>query len=60
MAEHQDNIQVNLDNDQASKVFQQQVQPGVQTTLALRVEQSKVLEYFSQNNKDTITAIVLI
>jgi hypothetical protein len=41
-------------------VFQQQVQPGVQTTLALRVEQSKVLEYFSQNNKDTITAIVLI
>jgi hypothetical protein len=60
MADPQDNIQVNLDNDQAGQVVQQQVQAGAQTTLAFKLEQSKVLEFFSPMNKDTITAIVFI
>jgi hypothetical protein len=35
--------------------------PGaVQTTLAFKVEQSKILEYFGQKGKDNITAIVFI
>jgi len=31
-----------------------------QTTLAFKVEQSKILEYYGQKNKDTNTAIVFI
>ncbi len=42
------------------QVVQQQLQPSTQTTLAFQVEQSKVLEYFGQKNKDTITAIISI
>ncbi len=37
------------------------VAPGVaQTTLAFKVEQSKIPEYFGQKGKDNITAIVFI
>jgi len=41
-------------------VVQQQVPAGAQTTLAFKVEQSKVPEFFGQKGKDTITAIVSI
>ena len=33
---------------------------ATQTTLALKVEQSKIPEYFGQKGKDNITAIVFI
>jgi hypothetical protein len=41
-------------------VIQQQVQPGAQTTLAFKVEQSKILENYGQKNKDTISSIIFI
>jgi hypothetical protein len=50
MVNPQDNILVNLHNDQA----------GAQTTLAFKVEHSRVPEFFGQQNKDTITEIVFI
>ncbi len=53
-------IQLNLKYYQASQVVQQQVPAGAQTTLAFKVEQSKVPEFFGQKGKDTITAIVSI
>jgi len=60
MADAQDNIQVNLGQDQASQVVQQQVPAGAQTTLAFKVEQTKIPEYFGQKNKDTISALNFI
>jgi hypothetical protein len=53
-------IQLNLNYYQASQVVQQQVPAGAQTTLAFKVEQSKLPEFFGQKGKDTITAIVSI
>ncbi len=44
-------IQVNLNNDQARQVVQQQVPASAQTTLAFKVEQSKVPEFFGQKGK---------
>ncbi len=41
-------------------MIQQQVQPGAQTTLAFKVEQSKILENYGQKNKDTISSIIFI
>jgi hypothetical protein len=38
-------IQLNLDNDQAGHVVQQNITAGAQTTLAFKVEQSRVPEY---------------
>ena len=54
-----DDIQVDLNQDQDGQVVQN-VPAGAQTTLAFKVEQSKIPEYFGQKNKDTITAIVFI
>jgi len=53
-------IQLNLDNDQAGQEVQQNVSAGTQTTLAFKVEQSKVPDYWGQKAKDTVTAIVFI
>jgi hypothetical protein len=53
-------IQLNLDNDQAGQVAQQNFPAGTQTTLAFRVEQSKVPDYWGQKAKDTVMAIVFI
>jgi hypothetical protein len=53
-------IQLNLNNDQAAQVVQQNVPAGTQTTLAFKVEQSNVLEFFGQKGKDAISAIVFI
>jgi hypothetical protein len=53
-------IQLNLDNDQASQVFQQNVPASAQTTLAFKVEQTKVPQFFGQKGKDTISAIIFI
>ncbi len=53
-------IQLNLNNDQAGQVVQQNVPAGTQTTLAFKVEQSKVPEFFGQKGKDTISAIIFI
>jgi hypothetical protein len=38
-------IILNLNNDQAGQVVQQQVLAGAQTTLAFKVEQSKIPEF---------------
>jgi hypothetical protein len=46
-------IQLNLDNDQAGQVVQQNVAVGAQTMLAFKVEQSKVPDYWGQKAKDT-------
>jgi hypothetical protein len=53
-------IQLNLNNDQAAQVVQQNVPAGTQTTLAFKVEQSNVLEFFGQKGKDAISAIVFM
>jgi hypothetical protein len=53
-------IQLNLNNDQASHVVQQNFPSGAQTMLTFKVEQSKVPEFFGQRGKDTISAIVFI
>jgi hypothetical protein len=37
-------IQLNLNNDQAGQVVQQNIPAGTQTTLAFKMEQSKVPE----------------
>ena len=54
-----DDIQVDLNQDQDGQVVQN-VPAGAQATLAFKVEQSKIPEYFGQKNKDTITAMVFI
>jgi hypothetical protein len=53
-------IQLDLNQDQAGQVVQQNVPAGAQTTLAFRVEQSKVPDFWGQKAKDTMTAIVLV
>ncbi len=53
-------IQLNLDNDQAGQVLQQNVPAGTQTMLSFKVEQSKVPDYWGQKAKYTVTAIVFI
>jgi hypothetical protein len=53
-------IHLNLNQDQAGQVVQQNVPAGAQTTLAFRVEQSKVPDFWGQKAKDTITAIVFV
>jgi len=58
MANNND-IQLDLNQDQAGQVVQN-VPAGTQTTLAFRVEQSKILEFWGQKAKDTVTAIVFI
>ncbi len=41
-------------------MVQQNVPAGAQTTLAFKVEQSKVPDYWGQKAKDTVTASVFI
>ncbi len=53
-------IQLNLNQDQAGQVVQQNVPAGTQTTLAFRVEQSKILDFWGQKAKDNVTAIVFV
>jgi hypothetical protein len=53
-------IQLNLNQDQAGQVVQQNVPAGGQTTLAFRVEQSKVPDFWGQKAKDNVMAIVFI
>jgi hypothetical protein len=53
-------IQLNLDNDQAGQVVQQNIPAGAQMTLAFKVGQSKVPDYWGQKAKDTVTAIIFI
>jgi hypothetical protein len=59
MANNDDQIQLNLNQDQAGQVVQN-VPAGAQTTLAFRVEQSKIPDFWGQKAKDTVTAIVFI
>jgi hypothetical protein len=54
-----DDIQLNLNQDQAGQVVQN-VPAGAQTTLAFRVEQLKIPDFWGQKAKDTVTAIVFI
>jgi hypothetical protein len=57
----QDNINVDLNsNDQGDQVAQQQVPTRCHTTLAFKVEQSKVSEIFRQKLKDMLSAINFI
>jgi hypothetical protein len=53
-------IQLDLNQDQADQVVQQNVPAGAQTTLAFRVEQSKIPDFWGQKAKDTVTAIIFI
>jgi hypothetical protein len=59
MANNDDQIQLDLNQDQAGQVLQN-VPAGAQTTLAFRVEQSKIPDFWGQKAKDTVTAIVFI
>jgi hypothetical protein len=59
MANNDDQIQLDLNQDQAGQVVQN-VPAGAQTTLAFRVEQSKIPDFWGQKAKDTVTAIVFI
>ncbi len=59
MANIQDNIQVNLDQDR-QVVPPAQVPAGAHTMLAFKVEQSKIPKYFGPKTKDTITALYFI
>jgi len=43
-------IQLNLDNDQAGQVVQQNIPASAQTTLTFEVEQSKVLRTESEEH----------
>jgi hypothetical protein len=54
-----DDIQVDLNQDQGGQVLQN-VPARAQTTLAFRVDQSKISEFWGQKAKDTVTAIVFI
>jgi hypothetical protein len=57
----QNPIQVNLhSNYQDGQVVQQQVQAGAHITLAFKVEQSKVQEFFGQKGKDMISVVDFI
>jgi hypothetical protein len=59
--DHQDGNQDPPQNDQAPQVVVPPAAPGAaQTTLAFKVEQSKIPEFFGQKGKDNITAIVFI
>jgi hypothetical protein len=60
MVNNDNQIQPDLNQDQAGQVVQQNVPAGAQTTLAFRVEQSKIPDFWGQKAKDTITAIVFI
>ena len=53
-------IQLDLNQDQAGQVVQQNVPAGAQTMLAFRVEQSKIPDFWGQEAKDSVTAIVFI
>ncbi len=53
-------IQLDLNQDQAGQVVQQNVPAGAQTTLAFRVEESLIPDFWGQKAKDTITAIIFI
>jgi hypothetical protein len=53
-------IQLDLNQDQAGQVVQQNVPARAQATLAFRVEQSKVPNFWGQKAKDNVTAIVFI
>jgi hypothetical protein len=53
-------IQLNLDNDQAGQVVQQNFPAGFQSMLAFKVEQSKLPDFWGQKAKDTVTSIVFI
>jgi hypothetical protein len=59
MANNDDQIQLDLIQDQAGQVVQN-VPPGAQTTLAFRVEQSKIPDFWGEKAKDTVTAIAFI
>ncbi len=55
------NIQVVLQgNNQGGESIQQQVPAGAHTTLAFKVLQTKVPEFFRQKAKDTISALNFI
>jgi hypothetical protein len=57
----QDGDQDQPQNDQAPQVVVPPAAPGAaQTTLAFKVEQSKIPEFFGQKGKDNITAIMFI
>jgi hypothetical protein len=53
-------IHLNLNQDQAGQVVQQNVPAGGQTMIAFRVEQSKVPDFLGQKAKDNVMAIVFI
>jgi len=53
-------IQLDLNQDQAGQVGQQNVPARAQTTLPFRAEQSKVPDFWGQKAKDNVTAIVFI
>jgi hypothetical protein len=53
MADHNDDA-IEVDNNDQQ---QQKIQAGAHTTLAFKVEQSKILELFGQKAKDTISAL---
>jgi hypothetical protein len=59
MANNDEQIQLNLNQDQAGQVVQN-VPAGAQTTLAFRVEQSKIPDFCGRKAKDKVTAIVFI
>jgi hypothetical protein len=59
MENNDDQIQLDLNQDQAGQVVQN-VPAEAQTTLAFRVEQSKIPDFWGQKAKDTVTAIVFI
>jgi hypothetical protein len=56
---NKDDIQLDHNQDQAGQVVQN-VPAGAQTTLAFRVEQSKIPDFWGQKAKDMVTAIVFI
>jgi len=47
-------------NDQAWQVVQLNAPTGAQMTLAFKVEQSKIPEFYGQKSKDNIMAIIFI
>jgi hypothetical protein len=59
VSNNDDQIQLDLNQDQAGQVVQN-VPARAQTTLAFRVEQSKIPDFWGQKAKDTVTAIVFI
>jgi hypothetical protein len=54
-----DDTQLDLNQDQGGQVVQN-VPAGALTTLAFRVEQSKIPDFWGQKAKDTVTAIIFI